>query len=154
MKSLDVRARGYIRSQRNPSGHIIWFDILLMLLRPHDLFSGSLVCNKVELCYLYSSLLLLPSMCFFFAPYDPFGISFPLGQFQCFHQCDYTIQIEGVSATMFYCGHHLVYVNEHSIHEHAISPRIIEFSWQKCFYVQFSHELYKYVQNDKMQKVK
>ncbi len=89
---------------------------------------------------LYSSLLLLPSMCFFSVPYNPLGISFPLGQFQCFHQWDCMIQIEGVYGTMFYCGHHLVCVNEHNVHEHVISPKIIECSWKKRFYVKFSHE--------------
>jgi hypothetical protein len=64
------------------------------------------------------------------------------------------IQIEGVFGTMLYYGHHLVFVYEHSIHEHPVTPRIIECSWPKCLYVQFSHELYKYAQSDKMQKEK
>jgi hypothetical protein len=56
--------------------------------------------------------MLFPSLCFFFVPYNPLGIFFPLGPFQCFHQWDYMIQIEGVLGTMVYYGHHLVCVNE------------------------------------------
>jgi hypothetical protein len=95
---------GQIKSQSNANGHIVWIGILLMLLMPHNLFYGSLVCSKcwITLFVIYpciQSLLLLPSMCFFYVPYSPLGIFFPLGPYHCYHQWDYTIQIEGVPRT-------------------------------------------------------
>jgi hypothetical protein len=37
---------GQIKSQSNANGHIVWIGILFMFLMPHNLFYGSLVCNK------------------------------------------------------------------------------------------------------------
>jgi hypothetical protein len=81
---------------------------------------------------------------------------FPIVPLEFFFPWDHIIAItNGITQfkSKVCLGHVLLWpsfgcVNEHSVHEHLVRPKIIECNDQ------FSHKLNKYVQSDRMQKEK